>query len=127
MRVALRGGRSIALGYLEQWPTYEGVLCGRPNSRINERFVVSALDKARERDPYGAEPFLLAPPAGDLLLRVTCIARFDSSQLARPGSEPYSSLTVVWFQEEFGMPGAGRVLEQLSALEWEVLAADWCW
>ena len=127
MRVHLRSGRTIALSRLEQWPTYYGVLCGRPNARINEGFITQALDQARERNPNGAEPFLLAPPAGDLLPRVSCIATFDSGELARPGSEPYSSLTVVWFHEEFGVPAGGKVMEQLSTIDWEVLAFDWCW
>jgi hypothetical protein len=47
--------------------------------------------------------------------------------LNRPGSEPYSSLAVAWFQNEFAMPIDAEVLNQIRKIDWERHAKDWNW
>lgn len=58
---------------------------------------------------------------------VTCVAVFESDKLAKPDSEPYSSLTVIWFQEDFALPLDAQVLAHIQSLDWETLATDWIW
>jgi len=58
---------------------------------------------------------------------VVCVAVFDSGELAKPGSEPMSSLTLIWFQDEFALPVDAGVLAHIQALDWETLAVEWCW
>ncbi len=58
---------------------------------------------------------------------VACLGHFDSGELKRPGSEPYSSLVVVWFQNRFAAPIDPGVLTQIERLDWEGLARDWIW
>ncbi len=126
MDIKLRCGRTISLIQLQQSRTHYGFLAG-PVARIKGRHIAEVLDEARALWPHGPEPFLLSPAAGDELPRVTCIGTFDSDGLVQRGSGPNSSLTVVWFQDEFGVPQRGRVLEQIAALDWETLAMDWSW
>lgn len=58
---------------------------------------------------------------------VACVAVFNSDGLSKPDAEPYSSLTLIWFQDDFAMPVDAGVLAQIQALDWEALATEWCW
>jgi len=117
----------IELVRLEQSRTYYGVLAGKLFPTVRPRRIEDALERARKDSLEGTEPLLLAPPEGLELPEVTTIATFDSGELKRAGSEPYSSLTVVWFQEGFGVEVGERVLGQLREVDWEGLAKDWIW
>ncbi len=58
---------------------------------------------------------------------VVCVAVFNSGELAKPDSEPMSSLTLIWFQDDFALPVDAEVLAHIQSLNWEALATDWCW
>jgi hypothetical protein len=58
---------------------------------------------------------------------VVCVAVFNSDGLSKPDSEPYSSLTMIWFQDDFALPVDAQVLAHIQSLDWEALARDWCW
>jgi len=67
------------------------------------------------------------PLIEERLPAITCIADFQSGELARPGSEPFSSAAVVWFQEEFGHSVSEMVLAGIKSMDWESVAKDWMW
>lgn len=58
---------------------------------------------------------------------VVCVAVFNSDGLAKPDAEPMSSLTLIWFQDEFALPVDVEVLAHIQSLDWEALATEWCW
>ena len=58
---------------------------------------------------------------------IVCIGHFDSGELDKPGSEPFSSMVIVWFQNEFAMPIDASVLTQIERLDWNARAKDWMW
>ncbi|MFM9880375.1 MAG: hypothetical protein ACKVOO_08205 [Burkholderiaceae bacterium] len=140
-KVSRADGRSIAVDSLHQTFIYAGVLLGGIGAV--DRYVIQAVKRAVELYPWvEAEPVVLPPIvfAGrtnrivngqdesfdwETLPRIQCIAELTSDKPARDGSEVFSTVIVVWFQDHFGMPDAD-VLEQLSALEWDSLAFDWC-
>ena len=74
----------------------------------------------------GWNPVMLAH-TGPHLPAVTCIGEFHSGEFAKPDSEPYSSLVVVWFQDAFSPAVSETVVAQIEALDWEKLARDWIW
>jgi hypothetical protein len=117
----------IELVRLEQSRTYYGVLAGKRFPGAAQNLIADALTRAREVSLEDVAPLLLAQPDGLELPEVRTIASFDSGSLQRAGSEPYSSLVVVWFQEGFGLEVGEKVLAQLGEVEWEGLAGDWCW
>lgn len=139
MKIALETGRSVALARLEQWRTYQGLLCGKPTQAQNDGKVLEVIEAARTLCAAG-EPHLIRPSrrtiagdnahrtmAGELLPATTCIAVFNSTALARGYSEPYSSMAVVWFQEEFALPIEDEVLGLIRRIDWENQAVDWNW
>lgn len=122
MRMSLETGRSVALVRLEQWQTYQGLLCGKPSRVQNDGKVLQVIEAARTLWAAG-EPHLIPPGrrtiagdaergtmAGEFLPATICIALLNSTALARADSEPYSSMAVIWFQEEFVLPIEDEVL-----------------
>jgi hypothetical protein len=140
VNITLNSGRKIAVVELRQSQTYYGVLAGSPDRRANNANIERALDRAVEIGPAGCKPYLIPPvitirqrnsrgesTTVECLPAITCAAVFDSSELARAGSEPYSSAVLVWFQDEYGPPIAEAMLEKIKALDWESIALDWIW
>jgi hypothetical protein len=124
---------------LSQWPTYEGLLAGFPGKELNQRRISELLEEGRGLAIGGCGVFLVPPlirvrewtrdeerVVEERLPSVSCLARFDSGELEGLGTDPYSSLVVAWFQEEFGVPAA-HILEHLRQIDWERHAAEWGW
>ena len=132
MRLTLTSGRHVSLASLKQWRTYGGMLAGRPDAAINEAHIEDLLEEARRYTVAGGEPMMVQPkvttagrPGKEHLPGITCIAVFESGELAREDSEPYSSLTVAWFQDAFALPIDPDVEAQVRAVDWEAAAKDW--
>jgi hypothetical protein len=143
-RLTLHSGRSVILEALHQWMTYAGWLEGVPSAWINDRKVASAVQEAEKHGVRGARHHLLPPPRRDYCRRpgdmaaamslrgeapewlpvVTCVGVFKDVFSARDKAKDQSYLAVVWYQDEFALPIAGPVLDQLRALDWEALATD---
>lgn len=139
MKLELHSGRVIAMTGIRQSLTYRGLLAGLPTRELNERHIKQELDEARKDVPEGHDPLLLQPTPTvtgkkvrgtdeqeERLPRVTCIAAFDSGPLQRDESEPYSSAVLVWYQDEFGLPNEVTIA-RIRAVDWEVIAWNWCW
>lgn len=58
--------------------------------------------------------------------RIACAARFMSFTVARNPSKAASTLAVLWFQEEFGLPGE-EPFGHLQKLDWDAKATDFDW
>jgi hypothetical protein len=137
MKIVLASGREIGLSRLQQGRTYAGMLNGFFDARVNQHEIDQLLEEARELAVVDCEPFLIQPapaitelPSGRMqekLPPITCVADFRSNELNRAGSEPYSSLAVAWFQDEFAMPIDTEVLNQIRKIDWERHAKDWNW
>ncbi len=146
----LLSGRSISLNELIQFRTYGGLIEGTPDGEANDRFIEWALDRARKSSVENGEPALIAPDRrnfdrtpGDMdaiiefkkqrpkafqrlpefMPDITCIGTFRSAQPAHDSGKDGSSLTVVWYQSNFGFDHVA--IDKLRALDWENLAVDW--
>ncbi|MGQ0655004.1 MAG: hypothetical protein ACT4P4_22510 [Betaproteobacteria bacterium] len=96
---------------------------------MNRGLIDSLCKEAQGHGADGAEPYLIEPDAEHLVSRlpaVSCIAVFDSGPLESDDAEPYSSLVVAWFQDEFG-PIPSKILKLVDAVDWESCASPWCW
>jgi len=123
--------------------TYSGLLEGVPDSRMNDTLIEAVLEDAKAWCPQSAEPHLIAPVRRDFLRvpgdmaslsqtfeslpLVSCIARFTDITPARDSSRDFSSLVVVWFQDEFALPIAANILSTLTHLDWNAIATDEAW
>lgn len=139
MNIHQVSGRTLSIGRLSQWRTYDGLLAGIPGKEMNQRLVDDLLEEARGLAVAGCDAFLIQPVVKvrelqrrgekvveERLPAVSCLARFDSGSLAASG-EPYSSLVVAWFQEAFGAPTDPGILGQIADIDWERHAGEWNW
>ena len=146
----LETGREIILDQLAQSRTYDGLLEGTPNRASNERSIEWAMECARKGNESLGEPYLIEPErrdylreSGDMqaileqqhnrpaelkripewLPQIECVGVFSSIQPARDEYKDASSLTGVWYQEDFGFDP--HAIERLRAVNWEQHATDW--
>jgi hypothetical protein len=140
----LSGGREIFLTRIQQHRSYGGMLCGLP--RDPEMSVVQAIAGAQKWDGRFHEAPVVIPativrgtkPESDqafptplflrewsMLPQVTTFAVFESLKTARDHSEVYSSVLVVWWQTQFGIPREADLLDRLRSIDWVKHAKDW--
>ena len=140
MRIVLESEREVWLARLEQWYTYGGLLCGLPHQQMNDSMIQRTLEQAAKRAPPGCRSVLIPPKievrvharakpprTEERLPPVTCVGVFDSGELQRPGSKMFSSVVVVWFQQEIAGPVPEGVVEEIRGFDWERRATDWSW
>jgi hypothetical protein len=122
---------------------------GLPNKRSNDLHIEWLLREARNAPGSIGEP-LLIPPArrhyqykpGDMdryigeqrnlpeeaqhlpewLPTVASIGRFDSHTPSRDKTQHASSLTIAWFQDDYGLDP--QISEQLKLVDWDQHAVD---
>jgi len=143
-------GRELILDKLIQSRTYAGLLEGTPNNGSNDRTIEWLLDRARKDSDTLGEPYLVAPARRDCLREkghmasvaerkikrpeqfrhmpewlpnIECIGFFRSLSPARDTTKDASSLTVVWFQDDFGF--CQRAIQDLLVVDWNQHAVDW--
>ena len=139
MKFNLDDGTLVELQYLEQHLTYAGVLCGRFSAADHDRRIAEFVSDVRERLPWLGEIRVIPPvrtplpyqadssaPVAERLPRVTVLADFISTEPANDSSEMFSSAAIVWFQEEFGLPGE-RAIREMRKVDWKAIARDWSW
>ncbi len=146
----LVSGRLISMDELIQFRTNGGLLEGTPDAEANDLYIEWTLDRARKQSIENGEPVLIAPdrrnfqktqgdmdaiiefkkqrPKGfqrlpEFMPDVTCIGVFRSLQPARDTGKDGSSLTVVWYQPDFGFDHSA--VKRMRTLDWDNLAVDW--
>lgn len=145
-RLTLKSGRTVILEGLDQRLTYHGLLEGLPYPKLNDSLIESAIYEARKRCVPGGEPFLIPPPRRghedepgemselakrfsksirqplEFLPGVVCIGSFYDLNTALDSDWIFSTLVVVWFQDEFALPIVEPALSCLLEVDWENLS-----
>lgn len=144
----LVSGRKITLTKLTQTRTYAGLLEGTPAKWSNDSVIERALDDAGRVSGSIGKPLLIPPERrdyhqrpGDMqrvldrqtgreikhvpewLPEVESVGVFDSISPARDENMHASSLTIVWYQNAFGIDP--QAMERLRLVDWERYAHDW--
>ena len=130
--------RSVTVNRLNQWRTYSGLIEGLPVERMNNEIIRRTLDEAKELNTHNPvhliEPVLTPIPYEGKypfgtpisLPHITCVADLLCFSPAK-GSGDYSTLTVVWFQDDYAFPIEPDLLEKFEGLPWSDLAKDFSW
>lgn len=144
----LASGRKITLNKLTQSRTYAGLLEGTPAKWSNDKAIQRALDDAHRDSWSKGEPLLIPPERRDYQQRpgdmqpvldrqtardikhvpewlpeVECVGIFDSISPARDENMDASSLTIAWYQDNFGINP--QAVERLRLVDRERYAHDW--
>jgi len=130
--LVLAGAIAVRIIRLDQRLVYAGVIEGVPNRRINQGLVADELRRAAALCP-GARCHLIPPsektpyptkPNAVFLPSVVCNAVLERIGRTPNDHSCWETLVVVWFQDEFALPIAAPVLDQLQALDWRALAVQ---
>lgn len=132
-QLTLANGRHLILDSIDQWRTYADVLEGVPTRENNERRILDVVTIARQKDDR--EPLLLPPvqrpldswhPLGEPaeLPAICCVARLFSLHPARDPAMHCSSLTLIWYQDDYAFPLSEEAARALHHLDWTRFAHD---
>jgi hypothetical protein len=136
MKIKVEKDKSVLLKSLYQWETYAGLLEGIPSNRLNERIISRALEKAKElcqvQNPYLIQPEqtlidLQRPSEFGLSAKLPsyiCIGELWYHDPIKNQKMDYSTLGVLWFQDEFALPIEEKILRVFESLPWSEVAED---
>lgn len=133
----LASGREITLNRIMQSRTYAGLLEGAPNPKWNDRIIADALERATQMPCVLGPAVLISPkrvppkPTSDSdvwyveewLPPIECIGDFQSISPAHDMSRDASSLTIVWYQHDFGIDS--NAIDEIQTVDWDRCASDW--
>jgi len=133
--IYINGVRKIRMSSIEQRYTYEGLLEGRPTSKMNDGIIkrtVAEASSSQNSNVYLIEPLRMKPefkrpyPLGEPenLPAIRCIAKFCSLDPAKDEEGDGSCLTIVWFQDKLAMPIDEGIGEKIELIDWDELATD---
>lgn len=150
--LSLQSGREVSLDKLTQSWTYASLIEGTPNKESNDIDIRRLLDRARKDPATMGEPYLIEPERRDYRLEkgdmqtvldqqrdlpeehrnnpewlphIECVGIFSSISPARDLSKDESLLTIVWFQDDFGI--VQSAVERLRSVDWDRHAVDCEW
>lgn len=123
--ITLGSGHQVRVVRLDQRPIYAGVLEGAPNSPINRGMIEEAVRGYASMAPM-AKCHLLEPverPYPDrakivLLPPIVCGALLERRGSTFEGWPCWEHSIVVWFQDEYAMPIASKILSAIQSLDW---------
>ena len=132
----LASGREIQLTELRQEGVYYGLLEGLPTREGNREVIDRLREQARERTQ--SEPYLIEPVQTPIVLKgkpypfgdparlpdIACVADFSSK-----GRDVrfFTSLTIIWFQDDYAFPLSEDARAALHALDWDAHAIESEW
>lgn len=136
--ISLYDGRIISLCELIQYPTYGNVLCGFPDTTMNQLHIERAIKDGVDRFkcqviPMQPELYPI-PEVRDAYIDVyekikieriglvTCLGLFRSHETPNHPEYIYSHLGILWYQDDLAMPISDYNIQQIHELAWNVLA-----
>jgi len=149
-KLVMQSGRNIRLINFVQFLTHSGQLAGAPTKKMNDGRIDRAIKNSRNLLCSIGKPFLISPERknyrrfpGDMkdsieymqkefpelsyipewLPEVECIGVFNSDSPAHDKSKDCSSLTIIWYQDDFGIDS--KAMELIVEVDWDLYASDY--
>jgi hypothetical protein len=139
----LADGREVWLTALHQYPTYDGVVCGFPETDEVRAWPIEGAVRMADQ-LFQCEPSRIAILPPELMLStvvrerggkreevtveflpaVCSIGTFESKTPASDPDSDGSEVVAVWFQGAFGPPQPGHVTRCIQAIDWDEFASD---
>jgi len=130
------GNKQVSIKRIKQWYTYDGLLEGLPTTRMNNRILEDAKEDAKIfcglEEIYLIEPqqtplsYSGKYPFGDpaSMPNVTCIAELWYHATFKDKEKDFSSLGVIWFQNDFAFPIDKEIIEKLKEIPFSKICGE---
>ncbi|WP_165732618.1 hypothetical protein [Polaribacter sp. 20A6] len=123
-RLIVEGDKEVLIYSLDQEKTYSGLKSEKPNKLIN----ANILNLEKNRSGGGKGTYLLEPPRIKIpffkiykrrLPAVICRAyvKFDGVI----DNCDFSSLTIIWFQDDFALPIENKILKKIKEIPYSLV------
>lgn len=132
----IENNKEVTIKRIKQWHTYGGLLEGIPtdkmNARIIERTKIDAKEFSRMEEIYLIEPkqepidydgnYRFGNPAA--LPGVTCIAELWHNDVFRDTDKMFSSLCIIWFQEDYAFPIDEEIVKAIKKIPFSKICGE---
>lgn len=126
----------VTIKSINQWQTYGGLLEGIPTDKMNENIINRTKKEAQELSGM-EEIYLIEPkqktieyegkyPFGNpaSLPPVTCVAELWFNDVFRDTEKMFSSLCIIWFQEDYAFPIEKEILNKIKEIPYSKVCGE---
>lgn len=135
-KLVVDGDIEVVVSKIMQWHTYEGMLEGVPNRKLNRSLLQSLENKLK--DFCGLDEVFIIEPVerpftvdslyfrGDpmTLPMVTCMAEIFAPQSFRDSNREFSMMGIAWFQDQFAFPVDEQIVDILKQIPYRELCGE---
>jgi hypothetical protein len=135
-KLLVDGDIEVTVSKIMQWHTYEGMLEGLPNRKLNRDLLESLERKLKDfcgldqvyiieplEKPFTADsPYFRGDPA--MLPMVTCMAEIFTYHSFRDQTREFSMMGIAWFQDQFAFPVDQNVVDIIKAIPYRELCGE---
>jgi hypothetical protein len=136
--VELDSKRRIRLVSIRQKKTYEGLMAGMPNKKMNAEIISASLEECNKENGGYLKCILIEPVARPIsnhsnatdseeyesLPPVMCAGKFTSTQHKSNENAGFTQLKLLWFQDEFGVEPDDEALTHIKKVDWDKYAQE---
>jgi hypothetical protein len=126
----------VGIDHIDQSRTYGGLIEGLPTDRLNKTILGRVKTKAKERSHSDAI-YLIEPKQTPIeydgrypfgkpmrLPSITCIMSVYSYKVFRDQSKMGSSLTIIWFQDEYAFPIQSDIIQKIKEIPFREICEE---
>ncbi|MGV7106843.1 hypothetical protein [Flavobacterium sp. U410] len=135
-KLIIETNKEVTIKRIKQWYTYYGLLEGLPTDKMNERIINRTKKEAKEFSGLD-EIYLIEPkqtlidydgkyPFGNpvSLPGITCIAELWHNDVFRNTDKMFSSLCLIWFQEDYAFPIEKDILDKIKEIPFSKICGE---
>jgi hypothetical protein len=135
-KLITEGDKEVTIRAIKQWQIYSGLLEGMPTTRMNNQILKDVKEDAKKfcgfNEVYLIEP-IQAPiqydgkyPFGDpaSLPPVVCIADLWHYTAFRDETKDFSSLGLIWFQNDYAFPIDEEVIKKIKQIPFSKICGE---
>ena len=135
-KLVIESDKEVVVKSFYQWETYGGLLEGLPNDNMNRRIIEITKDRAKDfvfmEEIYLIEPkeapihyegkYPFGTPAA--LPGITCVAELWYNDVFRDKEKMFSSLCIIWFQEDYAFPIDEEIIEKINGIPYSQICGE---
>ena len=128
-KIIVDGNLEVYISSIEQFLTYANMIEGHPSQGYNEEVIYREGKDKRFNEIFVIEPkqrqiSYLSEDNYSIPL-VTCRVTVQSNKNLKDASKDFSSLRIVWFQDDYAFPIDKEIIEKLKEIPYQKLCGEY--